>query len=255
MHTVGIIVDVVLVLVLLIFALIGIKKGFFKSLLSLFNWVVCLGLSLWLAKYVASWIGNWFNMQNAIAGKISSALVGSNAELGNSVASFGSKDAIMQACANMNFIMKKLIDSIFSANNVDFASEAPVADIVGSGVARICVLAISAILLFIVIKIVLAILGKLFDNITRIKVLGGLNRALGFMFGLIKGACIVIIVNFVIVALSLVPVINNNFVKPVVQENTKIEKFVYEKTDDIVGKYVIEGKLIQNWINGLWENR
>ena len=101
----------------------------------------------------------------------------------------------------------------------------------------------------------LAILGKLFDNIARTKVLGGLNRALGFVFGLVKGACIVIIINIIAVALSLVPMINNTVIKPVIQENTKIEKFVYEKTDYVIGKYVIEGELVQNWIDSLWEKR
>ncbi len=255
MNIVGIVIDVALVLVVLIFALIGVKKGFLKSLLSLFNWVVCLFVSIWLAKYIANWVGSWFGMENAIAGKISNAIIGVNADLGNSVASFGSKEAIMNACAGMNGILKQLVNMIFSSANVDFTAETAVSDVAGAGVAHICVLAISAVLLFIVIKIVLAILGKLFDNIARTKVLGGLNRALGFVFGLVKGACIVIIINIIAVALSLVPMINNTVIKPVIQENTKIENFVYEKTDYVIGKYVIEGELVQNWIDSLWEKR
>ena len=254
-NVVGIVIDVAIVLVLLITGLIGIKKGFLKSLLSLFNWVVCLGASIWLAKYVANWVGSWFGMENAIAGKISNAIVGSNAELGNSVASFGSKDAIMAACAGMNGLLKQLINIIFSSKNVDFASETAVSDVASAGVAHICVLAISAVLLFIVIKIVLAILGKLFDNIARTRVLGSLNRVLGFVFGVVKGGCIVVIFNIVAVALSLVPMINNTIIKPVIQDNTKVEKVIYQKTDEIVGKYVIEGKMIQTWIDNLWENR
>ncbi len=255
MKIVGIVIDIAIVLVVLITALVGIKKGFLKSVLSLFNWVVCLVLSIWLAKYVANWVGSWFGMENAIASKISGSIVGVNSELGNSVASFGSKEAILEACSGMNSLLKQLISIIFSSSKVDFSSEAAVADVVGGGAAHICVIAISAILLFIVIKIVLAILGKLFDNIARTKVLGSLNRVFGFLFGLVKGACIVIIINFIAVALSLVPVINNTVIKPVIQDNTKVEKFVYEKTDDLVGKYVIEGKLVQNWIDSLWENR
>lgn len=255
MNIVGIIIDVALVLVLLITAIIGVKKGFLKSVLSLFNWTVCLVLAIWLAKYVANWVGSWFGMEQAISGKISNAIVGINDELANSVASFGSKDAIMSACAGMNGLLKQLISIIFSSQSVDFTSELSVADVVGSGAGHICVLAISAILLFIIIKIVLAILGKLFDNIARTKILGSLNRVLGFVFGLVKGACIVIVINFVLVALSLVPAINNTIIQPVIAENTKIEKFVYEKTDELVGKYVIDGQLIQNWIDGLWENR
>ena len=49
--------------------------------------------------------------------------------------------------------------------------------------------------------------------------------------------------------------INNTIIKPVIQDNTKIEKVIYQKTDEIVGKYVIEGKMIQTWIDNLWENR
>lgn len=255
MKIVGIVIDIVLVVVLLIYALVGVKKGFFKSLLSLFNWVVCLVLAIWLAKYIANWVGSWFGMEAAISSKISGSIVSANENLGNSVASFGSKDAIVAACSGMNGLMKSLINIIFSSNKVDFTSEASVADIAGAGAGHICVLAISAVLLFIVIKLVLLILGKLFDNIARTKIMGGLNRVLGFVFGLVKGACIVVIINIIAVALSLVPVVNNTIIKPVIQENTKVEKFVYEKTDDVIGKYVIEGKLVQNWIDNLWENR
>lgn len=255
MKVVGVIIDIALVLVVLIFALIGLKKGFFKSLLSLFNWVICLVVSIWLAKYIANWVGSWFGMENAIGGKISSSLVGMNAELGNTVASFGDKDSIMAACSGMNGLLKTIIGMIFGSSKVDFTSEATVADVAGAGIAHVCVIAISALLLFIVIKIVLAILGKLFDNIARTKVLGGLNRVLGFVFGLVKGACIVIIINIVAVALSLIPMVNNTVIKPVLQENTKIESFVYEKTDEVIGKYVVDGQIIQKWIDGLWENR
>jgi hypothetical protein len=60
--------------------------------------------------------------------------------------------------------------------------------------------------------------------------------------------------NFVLVGLTMIPAVNNT-ITPIVQENTHVEKFIYNKTDDTFGKYVIEGNAVQNWITGLWENR
>jgi hypothetical protein len=56
------------------------------------------------------------------------------------------------------------------------------------------------------------------------------------------------------VGLSLIPAVNDT-ITPIIQDNTYVEKFIYNQTDDIVGKYVVEGEMIQEWINSLWEAR
>ena len=124
----------------------------------------------------------------------------------------------------------------------------------GNSLGHIAMVIISGILVFIVLKIALALLSKLFDNIARIKVLGGINKLLGMLFGVIKAGLVILALNFVLVGLTMIPAVNNT-ITPLVQDNTHVEKFIYNKTDETFGKYVIEGDAIQNWITNLWENR
>ena len=42
---------------------------------------------------------------------------------------------------------------------------------------------------------------------------------------------------------------------PIIKDNTHIEKVVYNKTDELFGKYVIEGDTVKNWVEDLWEKR
>ena len=70
MSTVGIIIDVIIVAILVIFGIIGFNKGFLKSIISLFSWVVCLVIAILTAKYVASWINGIYDFSSLIGGKI-----------------------------------------------------------------------------------------------------------------------------------------------------------------------------------------
>ena len=129
-----------------------------------------------------------------------------------------------------------------------------VASVLGGSMGHVCMVIIAGILVFVVLMIVVAILTKLFDKIASTKILGGLNKILGLFLGVLKAGCIVIILNGVLIGLSLIPAVNK-IITPVIQDNTHVEKIIYNETDKYVGKYLIEGDLIQNWVNDLWNNR
>ncbi len=257
LSTIGIIIDVVLVAILVIFGIIGFKKGLFKSLLSLFSWVVCIAVAIFTAKYVAGWINGIYDFNSLIGAQIEKGLAGMGDVFSQKVNEFESKDAILVAIANVpniNGALLQLIKILFTNAAFDATSTATVGNLVGVSIGQMCMVVISAILVFIVLKIVIALLSKLFDNISRIKIIGGLNKIFGLLFGLIKGVCIIFIFNAVLVALSMIPAVNNT-ITPVIQDNTKIEKVIYNTTDKLVGKYIIDGNVIQNWITDLWNSR
>lgn len=265
MATVGIIIDIVLCLIVAIFAIIGFKKGFFKSILSLFSWVVCLIIAIVLAKYVANWINGIYDFSSLIGSKIEGALNNMGDVFTNTIASYNSADATaesvrtailadIQSVEGMNGVLLQFITMVFNNTAFDPTSEATVGNIIGMSCGHMCMVLIAGILVFIVLKIVIALLSKLIDRITKVKIFGGLNKVLGLVLGALKGACIVVIVNIILVALSLIPPVNS-FITPIIQDNTTIEKFVYNKTDEYIGTYVVEGNLIQTWISDLWNNR
>ena len=105
-----------------------------------------------------------------------------------------------------------------------------------------------------ILMIVVKLLTKFLDKIASTKILGTVNKVLGLCLGVLKAACLLLIVNGVIVGLSLVPAANK-IITPLVQDNTTVERVIYNETDKVVEKYLIKGDLIQNWVNDLWENR
>lgn len=251
----GIIIDLIIIALLLIFGLIGLKKGFFKSLLSLFSWAVCIAIACFTAKYVANWICGIYDFSNLIGKNIANGLNASNEFYTRTISSFADKqDIVNNIPSNTNGILKQIIKIIFSNSNVDMSSANAVSSFVGLSIGRIIVVVATAILIFIVLKIVIAILSKIFDNIARTKVFGGLNKFLGLLFGLVKAGFIIAVINCILVGLSLIPLANKTII-PIIQNHTYVEKFVYNTTDKLVGKYVIEGNMIQTFVTNLWESR
>ena len=76
--TIGIIIDIAIVLALVVFGLIGLKKGFLHSILSLFSWSVCIIIAVLVAKYVSGWINGIYDVSALIGGKIEGSLLSSN---------------------------------------------------------------------------------------------------------------------------------------------------------------------------------
>ena len=255
LSTMGIIIDVVIILAVVISAIIGMKKGFLRSVISVFSWFVCLLVAIFTAKYVAGWINGLYDFAGLMGDKISKSLNGMNEFFGRSINTFANTEEIVNSLpSNLNGLLKQLIKVVFSNSSVDMTSTETVGSFVGSCLGDICMVIIAGILVFVVLKIVVAILSKLFDNIEKTKVLGGLNKILGLVLGLLRAGIIIIIINVVMVGLSLIPVANK-IITPLVKDNTHVEKVIYNKTDELFGKYVIEGDTVKNWIEDLWEKR
>ncbi len=255
LSTVGLIIDIVIIASLAIFALIGMKKGFLHSIISLFSWAFCLLIAFLTAKYVAGWINGIFDFAGLIGDKISKSLIDSNNFFAQSINSFSNKDAIIAAIPeNTNGLVKQIIKVVFSNSSVDMASTESVGSIVGDSLGQVITIVIAGILIFIILKIAVALLTKLFNKISQTKVLGTLNKVLGGILGVLKAGFAIIGLNLVLVGLSLLPMVNKT-ITPLIQENTYVEKFVYNTTDKLFESYVIDGKLMENWIGDMWESR
>jgi len=255
MAIVGIIIDIAIVLALVICGIIGFKKGFLKSIISLFSWVVCLIIAVLVAKYVAGWINGIYNFSGLIGGKIASSLTKSNEFFASAINTFASKEEIIsQIPEGTNKVLAQVIKVVFSHTAVDMTSADSIGNVLGGSMGHICMIVITGILVFTVLMIVVNLIGKLLDKIASTKILGGINKILGLALGLVKAGCIIIIINCALIGLSLIPAVNK-LITPIIQDNTKIEKVVYNESDKYVGKYLIEGDLLQNWLNKLWSNR
>ena len=146
-----------------------------------------------------------------------------------------------------NFINKIFDFEELILKKLDGASEEGVISIFGtplqnSDVAKFCVWICSVVIVFLIIKLVIYILAKIFESVTKSSpTLSGINRVLGMVFGLCKGAVIVVALLALCSLLSQVPIIGtpiyNNITK------TKITNGVFKFVDDFVEKNLTEDKI------------
>ena len=82
--------------------------------------------------------------------------------------------------------------------------------------------------------------------------IGTPDKILGFVFGIAKGTLIIFVYAGVLIMLTLIPTVNN-FISPIIQEHTYVTRFIYNATDGLVEKHIINN--IDDWVNDLWDNR
>lgn len=140
-------IDVVFIAIIILFAIIGLVKGLFDSILSLIASVASVFLAFWASKPVAEFINK---------------------------------------LADVNKFFEK-----FLVNNLGVTEEASKV----SELASVCTLVLSMIIVFVLIKVAVWLLAKLFDSATaNSTALSGMNRLLGLAFGAVKGFAIVLVV-------------------------------------------------------------
>ncbi len=175
--------DIVLIAIIVVFAIIGIAKGFVDSVLSIFSSLISLVIAYFLAKYVASLLNSWFKL-NELFGKM-----------------LGSWGVTEEGLAG------------FSREKI----------------ASLITFLVSMLLVWILIKVAIWLLSKLFDSVTaNSSAISGLNRALGFLFGAVKGALVVA------VALGVVSLCSSfGLAKPEnwIKEHTTITAGIYKYLD------------------------
>ncbi len=111
-----------------------------------------------------------------------------------------------------------------------------------SEVAKFCTWIVTVILLFLIIKLAIFILAKIFESVTKNSpTISGINRVFGMLFGLAKGSLYVIVALVLCSALSGVPVIGTTITDKIAE--TKVTSFVYKYVDDFVEKQLTKEKI------------
>lgn len=140
--------DIVLLVLIVVCAFVGLFKGFFDSILSLFGNVVSLIIAYFLAKYVASFLNATFGVNTYIAKLLEKWGVNEGGLIG------------------------------FSRDRL----------------ANIITLVLSIIIVWILLRLVIMLLSRIFSSVTdNSSTISGMNRLFGFLFGAIKGFVFVIV--------------------------------------------------------------
>lgn len=109
-------------------------------------------------------------------------------------------------------------------------------------VAKFCTWIVTVIVMFLIIKLAIFILAKIFESVTKNSpTLSGINRVFGMLFGLAKGGVWVAVILALCSAVSQVPVIGTTITNKIAE--TKVTSFVYKYVDDFVDNQLTQEKI------------
>ena len=187
-------VDIVLFAILIVSVLIGLWKGFFDSLLGLVSTGIALVVGVTCAKPAAGFINKIINLPNWFDGMLAKTI--NDTEL---VSIFGSEKMAFTRLELANFL-----------------------SIIASGV-----------LMFLLVKVGIWLLAKLFDSVVEGSTIGsGLNKLLGGLFGLLRGGVIVIAILLLCSVIQGAQIPKVSSAIQTSMDNSKVAGFAYKYVSD-----------------------
>ena len=191
--------DIVIVLILIIAAFLGAKKGFVGLVVGLLGGVVVIAAATLLCAPIAKIIGDGFGLRGTIEGFVSTKFDFSNEIYSKPIKSI-TEEEIASAIemlkvpaflskALSNLIVSKIADSSIGA-------DVSVQSVIVGGISNAALTAIAWIGLFILFSIIMMIVKKFVKGFNQIPIIGGLNRLLGLVAYVLIWAAIICVVMF-----------------------------------------------------------
>lgn len=183
----AILLDIAVIIALIVFALIDAKKGFISCVFGLVVSIVAFIAAFFCASTVVEATGGLFGLQDVIATEFQNVFAG---ELFQADVT---QDGLALALAEAN-LPTFLIDLI-SENGVDAPAGTTVGQYLAGEIAPFVTLVLTGILLFIVCKLVLIFVEKILTSlVSAVSLLDVVNKILGGVIGLLKGALMVCLI-------------------------------------------------------------
>ena len=233
------VIDIIVIAVLLLFSIIGMVKGFLNTILSLFSTFASIGVAILCAKPVAKFLNNVFHIVERIGGSIAGGITNITPfQSGYEAVADGLTGAELKEYISSNSPgFKERLYNLFieDAKVFNYSEELTTAESVdqnivqyiGERLAGIISLVIAAVAVFIVLKIAILLLSKLFNALTKHSAINGLDRTLGLLFGFAKGALLVCI------TLGVFYLIANSTVQGWI-DNSTVTRWIYKYVTEFV---------------------
>ena len=212
----GIIIDLIILGVFVLFIFLGVKKGFVRTLLEMVGFFLALALAVMLSAGISGLI-----YQTMIRPSVVNAI---NDGIGNTA-----DNSISSVMESLPGYVKNLADQTQVEKTVQRAVDSKgehtaenIADTLVKPVAENVLRAVLCILLFIVGLVLFRYLTKLIGKLVKITPLGGLDGILGGVLGGIKGLVFVCIAAMVFVLAT--PFLGPDF--PLINTKTKEESMI-----------------------------
>lgn len=212
-------IDIAIIVLVSIGALLGLKRGFFKTIISFFGWLVSFVIAFFLTKFVAEKLLGIEAIKSIVLGESGSIFSWVSGILPADIAS---------GTGVWGVILKPILSIAQSGGANEAAS---VALLLTNGIYNVIV----CIALFIAIRIVMLIFTKIANVLTSNRVIGALNRFLGFIVGAIKGAgfvCILLVITSFFTGFSFMSGVRAELDKSVIGK--PLSTFVFNFTDRMI---------------------
>ena len=196
------ILDIIIFAVVIIFAIIGIKRGFIKEIVSLVGVVVAVSLSFWLAGLCSDFIYDKL-IEEKVSTKISQTIVETADNSLNSIED-NIPDSLLKAAELLKIDVGSVIGTDVS-ESLDATAESVANNLMKSIVQPMCtkfILVISFIILFILLMVIISLIAKALNIVAKLPVLNSLNRLLGGIVGALRGAVIIVAVCYILYILA-----------------------------------------------------
>lgn len=195
-------IDIVLIAIILVSVAIGLWKGFFDSLLGLISTGLALVAGYFGARPACSFIGNFIDLGSWIDGMLSKVF-------------------------DDNAIIALFGNEILSVKRPELAN--------------FLAIVLSGVITFLVVKIGIWLLAKLFDSVVESSTIGsGLNKVLGGLFGLARGAVMVLAILLVCSLLcgSGVDALSSPIQTAI--DESKVTHYVYKYVSDFTENQIVK---------------
>ena len=224
--------SICLIIFFLIFALIGLKRGFIDALISTCKGAIIMGGSFLLAKPVGgilfkSGIGQRFS------DKIGNSLLAKNYEVfSQNLSVENTKEQLLSALEALNIpeFFHDIINNFFS-RFAETGAGSQLSDILSQSLAQVICTVIGFFIVMIILIIIIAIIRSAFKNINKIPVIGLINRLLGVAFELVLAGIVVCTIFWACAAISSVSDdFNNLMIRILALDSEKVgfARWLYE---------------------------
>ena len=226
------IVSIVYVVIILLFALIGLKRGFFKTLVGVIKSVVSFIASLFLCKPIASILVKT-SLGIGVQTKLFDAFTEKGGIFSTAITESNKGELVSNALTQINIpeILHEYITKLVSDYIPVTGEGITVANVLSSTIAYYIMVVIAFILIFIVVSLLCLLLKKLFAILEQIPIISSLNKILGFVLNGALGVLTVFIISFVLtMVLPLSETLSNWFADTIMLNDTHvftISKYFY----------------------------
>ncbi len=190
----SIILDVIIVLILLFFAFLSAKKGFVRTLIEVVGFIAAIVVAISISTPIANMVYDT-TIQPVVAKTVESAVTDGSSNVNNAVDAVWNKMPAFLTESNFFNLSK---DSITATINSDVATNTAqltntISDsFIKPAVSKLLSVIISVILVLILL-VVVKILAKYINKLFTFSVIGDINKTLGGILGLVKGAAVAVV--------------------------------------------------------------